>query len=668
MTRLYTYKPLSPGCHTRVLELLPSPNPRDELRGSLKDIDIYQNFDYQALSYTWGNEPFAQRIVLGQDGSCLKIKPNLYDALVRFRDRHRVVKIWIDALCINQEDNQEKARQIPIMDQIYSVARAVWVWLGNYPQAAQQLEAINSASRRLDIPGIESSVYPAVRDVVKLPWFSRRWIVQEVVLNDEVHVFCGSTASMDWTRLVGVVLHICKTKPSWEGLGCIYMMALLAEERRDRRRGVSTPRRGILEILRSFSSLGCAVDHDRIYALAGVSADVAVGAASQQQRNQVSDTVIPVEYSKSVEHVYIDFAASRLKALAGFEHILQITAQRSNGTHLRGQCSWVPDWRLPPVRHELTGGIVLTRRNAKVDQTTGQLRIDFTQGGSPQYGFEGYIKYSSVMETLDTFPPNASDGGIAAWTRKMWDHLKKSRCVALGMPTLSDFESTSLLTQFERLVTEDPRSPWIQLKNGVWLDAFRNSAEFRRMVLGDQRGVYVPPTSPDLFRDIRRVMTGRRLLLAAVMSPDPRQRAVSNATSKISSLLSGKQQRPSAPQRKDPASVPSSSWPVIAIGPSDTQTNDVLCAPSKVEVQCIPNDPGAQSYSYYEHLGQASCILRPRGSASMASSSSCPQFWYIGEVKSYRLYDPRWSGKYDQRIQERAIAQHQHKLTSIVLC
>ncbi|KAH7025785.1 heterokaryon incompatibility protein-domain-containing protein [Microdochium trichocladiopsis] len=674
MTHSYQYKPLPAQCHSRILELSPSPDRNAAIRGSLRDINIYQDYDYRALSYTWGPPTFTQKIILDRD-AYLKITPSLHDALVRFRDPHRVVRLWVDALCINQEDVEEKARQIPMMADIYRTASMVLMWLGDYQSEGSSLDYINAASRKIEFPGVAKDVYPHVQRLLALKWFTRRWVVQEAVLNTHVQVYCGRSANMPWQRLIDVVLYLVRVSGSVGGLRVVQMMSTLQESHRARTQAGPIPNTGILDILTSFSSLACGDARDCIFALAGLASDVSIRHGPRPRTNYNTDIVVQVDYEKSVQEVYIDFAASHLCDRTRLGRLLQIASQRSDGTHLKGiqgVCSWAPDWRLSPVRGSLSGGIDFRTCKVRVGQVMSELRIDFSPPVNGQAESLGYVSYSRVDSASAAFPSDASEGGIAAWVRSVWQKVIVVTCKLQRASNLSGTQLSVLLGQFERLVTEDPHSPWLQLTNGMWLDTFRSSSEFRRMVLGDRGSVYVPPSSPDLFRAIRTIMSGRCLLLATVISPDTGDTSGVSSFSKASSLFSKKHtQEPSMP------------WPVMAIGPSHSQPNDVLCSPSKVEIQCLPNDAEGRSHSYYEHLGKVSCILRPYSGPGTAShppspprtpspsntrTADVPRFLYVGEVKSYRLYEAKFTGKYDPRVQKRAIAQHQHRLNSIILC
>ncbi|KAH8891552.1 hypothetical protein GQ53DRAFT_604942, partial [Thozetella sp. PMI_491] len=84
---------------------------------------------FEALSYAWGL-PTATRPTRA-DGKEFHVTVNLYAALRRLRMASRERVVWIDQLCINQTDDQEKSQQVALMSRIYSAAQRVIVWLGD---------------------------------------------------------------------------------------------------------------------------------------------------------------------------------------------------------------------------------------------------------------------------------------------------------------------------------------------------------------------------------------------------------------------------------------------------------------------------------------------------------------------------------------------------------
>lgn len=142
---------------------------------------------YEALSYTWGAPVFSHPVVC--NGVDFSVTQNLHAALVHLRYPDRERWVWIDALCINQYDLHEKARQVKALYRIFERAAKTLVWLG---QAG--LEATASAERMLEIlRGREPPRYGydtgydtmqqfvgVHTDILGRAWFSRVWIIQEI--------------------------------------------------------------------------------------------------------------------------------------------------------------------------------------------------------------------------------------------------------------------------------------------------------------------------------------------------------------------------------------------------------------------------------------------------------------------------------------------------------
>ncbi|KAH8646926.1 heterokaryon incompatibility protein-domain-containing protein [Tricladium varicosporioides] len=82
---------------------------------------------YEALSYVWGNPNITQRMKV--NGWPLDITTNLFRALLYLRDTTKFRRLWIDAICINQKDIDERAKQVTLMRSIYASAARVIVWI-----------------------------------------------------------------------------------------------------------------------------------------------------------------------------------------------------------------------------------------------------------------------------------------------------------------------------------------------------------------------------------------------------------------------------------------------------------------------------------------------------------------------------------------------------------
>ncbi|KAI7779949.1 hypothetical protein LA080_000162 [Diaporthe eres] len=87
-----------------------------------------RKYPFVALSYVWGLEKDKKSIFI--NGRRSKVIQNLYEALFHIREILSPVPMWMDAVCINQDNVEEKRKQFPKMTAIYHQASAVLVWLG----------------------------------------------------------------------------------------------------------------------------------------------------------------------------------------------------------------------------------------------------------------------------------------------------------------------------------------------------------------------------------------------------------------------------------------------------------------------------------------------------------------------------------------------------------
>jgi hypothetical protein len=190
---------------------------------------------YDAVSYCWGNQN--DRVTISLDGSDFDVGGNLESALHHLRLSSIDRILWIDAICINQCDIKERGQQVLRMGKIYERALAVRVWLG--PEEARSDEAMrwmadspkgslfetgtdmsnpekivdgpSSTSfrwLRRRIPSVESTsvdgftsnarMIGALCQLMCRPWFSRRWVIQEIAFASQAVVHCGYMSVSWW--------------------------------------------------------------------------------------------------------------------------------------------------------------------------------------------------------------------------------------------------------------------------------------------------------------------------------------------------------------------------------------------------------------------------------------------------------------------------------------
>ena len=165
---------------------------------------------YTALSYTWGDSVFDTTFSMF-DKESIQITSTLASALKHLRSEQESVFLWIDQICIDQNNTLEKEKQIPLMGMIYKHATSTVIWLGeaggDQPQLAfDMLQTIHSRLQlfegRLQPADFERFKLPPLHDpkvtvwveILKLfrrGWFSRLWVIQEAVLSLNLYVKCG---------------------------------------------------------------------------------------------------------------------------------------------------------------------------------------------------------------------------------------------------------------------------------------------------------------------------------------------------------------------------------------------------------------------------------------------------------------------------------------------
>lgn len=145
----------------RLLKFLPASNDANdhELSCHLEDRRLLDDPSYEALSYTWGPPIFPES--LHTQNGILKITEDLALALrrLRFKDRDRY--LWVDAVCINQNDEKDKSWQVARMGSIYKSARRVICWLGEADEsisdAVETLKRLAASASRFGITKVSLS-------------------------------------------------------------------------------------------------------------------------------------------------------------------------------------------------------------------------------------------------------------------------------------------------------------------------------------------------------------------------------------------------------------------------------------------------------------------------------------------------------------------------------
>ncbi|KAK0624310.1 heterokaryon incompatibility protein-domain-containing protein, partial [Immersiella caudata] len=119
----------NPALEIRLLTLLPNPDDSAPIEVELRASQLeHVEDEYIALSYAWGDPNNTAPITINGHGHHVTV--NLQSALRHLRLPSEMVTLWVDAVCINQDDDAEKSSQVQQMGRIYRSAELVIAWLG----------------------------------------------------------------------------------------------------------------------------------------------------------------------------------------------------------------------------------------------------------------------------------------------------------------------------------------------------------------------------------------------------------------------------------------------------------------------------------------------------------------------------------------------------------
>ncbi|KAI1775463.1 HET-domain-containing protein [Hypoxylon cercidicola] len=217
-SQAFNYSPLDSNLREiRVLSLLPG-SFEEPLRVSVGIRSLNSGPIYNALSYVWGDPATARNPgnTISIDGSDFPVTANLLAALRSLRPLVSAadpIALWVDAVCINQADLDERGQQVSMMRDIYASAEQVIIWLGEEDDETSlvfdTLSVLATQSHRqgdeqdkelLDATRLCSGFFSGLAD--RRPWLSRVWIIQELAMaKGDPLVVCGRK-SITWSTLM----------------------------------------------------------------------------------------------------------------------------------------------------------------------------------------------------------------------------------------------------------------------------------------------------------------------------------------------------------------------------------------------------------------------------------------------------------------------------------
>lgn len=168
------------------------------ITGSLEVFNVSDlpYIDYIALSYCWGEARTDNDVhVIVVNGYPFHVRTNLWTFLEVFGSFKNPTPIYIDAICLNQLDQDERSEQVKLMSNIYRHANRTLVWLGTLP--LEQDANLASLKSQLTAPP-EEPWYPesviGLSHLCARVYWRRLWIVQELLLSNDIHICCGRYA------------------------------------------------------------------------------------------------------------------------------------------------------------------------------------------------------------------------------------------------------------------------------------------------------------------------------------------------------------------------------------------------------------------------------------------------------------------------------------------
>jgi hypothetical protein len=408
---IYAYQPLSNSRNIRLLTTLMGEGP---IYVSLTEATINRS-TYDALSYTWGSPIQQGDNSVTDKPVCFiycnnnrhQVTENLYHALLQFRADKRKGPLWIDAVCINQANVDERNTQVRMMGEIYMKSRSVIIWLGKEDSETEKVISLLTkfgnavknlgvemeswtdftfnSSQFYDLVGLEpfqTRDWEIVFRFFARRWFQRLWVLQEVVLGRPTNFIIGHHAldfravsltvvflSMsDWMPSLKAImqdlatknLHDFLTGPREIGPSLLFKAYLLEECKEDGPEDKKSDRRMTLhgatnpyerryaylaEIILLSQTFNAHDDRDRVFAPLSLASRFVP--PQQKARNWITP-----DYNQTVASVFTAVSSLLIKNLPLMSLLSMVEDRKER--RLSELPSWVPDFSCRKLGGSLT--------------------------------------------------------------------------------------------------------------------------------------------------------------------------------------------------------------------------------------------------------------------------------------------------------------------------
>lgn len=334
MSSEYQYSPISTRGGIRVLDLSPG-DFEDPISCRIRHISIEESeHEFKAISYAWGNDPTrSQYIYVNNNKDHLKVTLSCYNMLRWLRNEEMTRTMWIDTICINQDDDAEKSLQVREMGKIYAAAEPTLIYLGEHTPGSDTLfRHLHEAHRKLNskestdtpLSKPRKKIVDEVEHLFERAWFSRIWVIQELRNSPLPYFVCGrdvvyAPTLVDCHYGYSRNLPIPIFSPAPIKIYTIPFKRLLGE--------CKTPAQKMYLLATETGLCKSTNPKDRIFALAPLI------------KNQPAELINLIDYSLDVDEVFRRFALFLLPD-TGLALLRMVQHPRSEGL----LPSWVPDW------------------------------------------------------------------------------------------------------------------------------------------------------------------------------------------------------------------------------------------------------------------------------------------------------------------------------------
>lgn len=243
--------------------------------------------------------------------------------------------LWADAMCINQNDLNERGQQLEIMGSIYAKATRVVIWLG-HDEGHVGPGILRMVTRHDTLDSLSQSQTDAVTGLLKCAWFSRVWAIQEAALSQSPYVLWGQT-EIDWRSLIFLLKEIGDQRIAvgdlWNKVGVEWNFWLAHLAYNPSKQSLLH----LIELIYAARGHSATDPRDHVYAFLGHPANLLDGRA-----------LLRAEYTRTRAEVFRDTTIKLLRSMGNLDVLSYVTHEES--LHLRdGLPSWVPVWDCLPL-------------------------------------------------------------------------------------------------------------------------------------------------------------------------------------------------------------------------------------------------------------------------------------------------------------------------------